>query len=204
LPRANESLEALFNQLAEQDYSQAQIAGAIGVAPQYISDIRCGRRPLTELVARRIGEKFHVDYRTLMGLDKSLQPGLTLGPSTNDAWLPILPHPVQGEPTQHPRWNGTYVQVPALAASKLVGAVHPFVLRFGNDDCENRLHKNDLVLISQSPNEKAQISVVRSGRKCFLCRRNGSGWVRVANGQVLTGNCVVVGHCIGVLWSALA
>ena len=132
------------------------------------------------------------------------QPGLATGPSsTVGEWLPVFPHPIEGDPIRHPQWEGTYVQVPAMAAPKLIGAVHPYVLRFGNNDMEGRLHKNDLVLISQSPKESAQIVVVRTGKKCFLCRRKGRSWVRVADRKGLTGACEVVGHCVGVLWSAL-
>lgn len=201
----NDSFNEFIEQLIEQGFSQAEIAGAAGVSPQYLSDIRCFRRPLTELIARRIGERFSVDFRLLMGQEsRGPQPGLAAGPSTlAGEWLPVFPQPIEGDPIRHPRWEGTYVQVPAMAAPKLVGAVHPYVLRFRSDDIEGRLHKNDLVLISQRPKESAQIVVVRTGKKCFLCRRKAAEWLRVANGQVLTGACEVVGHCVGILWSAL-
>ncbi len=205
MPPENEPFNELIEQLIKQDFSQAQIAGAAGISPQYLSDIRCGRRPLTELVARRIGEKFLVDYRSLLGQEnRGPQPGLGSGPSTiAGEWLPVFPQPIEGDPIRHPRWEGTYVQVPTMAAPKLIGAVHPYVLRFRRNDIEGRLHRNDLVLISQSPKESAQIVVVRTGKKCFLCRRKGRRWVRVAERQVLLGAFDVVGHCVGVLWSAL-
>jgi transcriptional regulator with XRE-family HTH domain len=205
LPPQHEPLKKLIEQLIEQGFTQAQIAGAAGVSPQYLSDILCRRRPLTELVARRIGEKFPVDYRALLGPEsRGSQSGLVSSPSsTAGEWLPVFPFPIEGDPLCHPRWDGTYVQVPAMAAPKLISAVHPYVLRFRNNDLERRLHKNDLVLISQSPKESAQIVVIKAQKKCLLCRRNGQSWVRVANKKVLTGACDVVGHCVGVLWSAL-
>jgi transcriptional regulator with XRE-family HTH domain len=205
LPPQHEPLHKFIEQLITQGFTQAQIAGAAGLTRQYLNDLLCCRRPLTELVARRIGEKFSVDYRALLGHEsRGSQPGLASGPSsTAGEWLPVFPYPIEGDPICHPRWAGTYVPVPAMAAPKLISAVHPYVLRFGNIDVEGRLHKNDLVLISQSPKESAQIVVIRAQNKCLLCRRKGRSWVRVANGKVLTGACEVVGHCVGVLWSAL-
>jgi hypothetical protein len=117
----------------------------------------------------------------------------------------VLPHPVEGEQRLHPAWDGFFVHAPAIAAPKLASALHPYVLRYRNPDVDRRLYRNDRVLISQSPNETAQIVVVREGRKCFLARRKGKGrnWIRLANGKSLAADSVVVGHCLGVLWSAL-
>ncbi len=139
-----------------------------------------------------------------MSQESRPQPGLVAAPlSTAGEWLPVFPHPIEGEPTHHLKWTGIYVPVPAMAAAKLIAALHPYALCYHNDDVERRLRKDDLVLVSQSLNEKAQIVVVRTGRKCFLCRRKSRSLVRLANGQDLTGDCVVVGYCVGVLWSPL-
>ena len=58
---------AFLEQLQKNGLTQAQIAAAVGLSPQFLSDVMKGRRPLTELVARRIGERFHVDYRRVLG-----------------------------------------------------------------------------------------------------------------------------------------
>lgn len=204
MPPEKKAIEMLVDKLVDQGLSQAQIAGEIGIAPQYLSDILRDRRPMTELIARRIGEKFLVDYRGLLG-QPTHEPHarLKMDPSSFAPWLPIFPHPIEGEPLCHPRWEGTLVQVPGIAASKLTGAVHPYVLRYRNNDVEGRLHKNDCVLISQRPKESAPIVVIKTGKKCFLCRRKGKSWFRVADGREITGVCEVVGHCVGILWSAL-
>ena len=93
--------------------------------------------------------------------------------------------------------------MPASAAPKLATAIQPYVLRFDNNDVERRRHKNDLILVSQSPNESAQMVVVRTGKICLLCRRKNRYWVRLATGQRTTGEGAVGGHCVGVLPSAL-
>ena len=119
-------------------------------------------------------------------------------------WLPVVSHPIEGNPRVHPKWEGYYVHVPTIAASRLALAENPYVLRYRENDVEGRLHKNDLVLVSQSTNASAEISVVLVGKKCCLARRQGRGWGRVANRQRLGTDCVLVGHCLGVLWSALS
>jgi transcriptional regulator with XRE-family HTH domain len=202
---AAQRLTELLEKLGREGFNQSQVAGAVGLTPQYLSDIRHSHRPLSELVARRLADRFQVDYRWLLAREVR-RPQTELGsPSVPDAnaWLPVVPHPVEGEPRVHPRWDGTYVQVPAIAAPLLALALHPYVLRFGHNDVEGRIHKHDLVVISQSPSKSAEISVVRSGNKCFLARRKGRRWVRLANRRELGSDCVVVGHCLGIAWSAL-
>ncbi len=197
------NVNTLLEQLANKGFTQAQVAEAVGLTPQFLSDIKMGRRPLTEQVARRVSERYQVELEWLMGREAgSLTSGMFGPPPESGQWLPVFPHPIEGEPQLHPAWEGSFVHVPAIATPKLAAALQPYVLRFRNSDVNGRLHKNDLVLISQSPNESAQIVVVRQGRKCFLARRKDRNWVRLANGKSLTARSVV-GHCLGVLWSAL-
>jgi len=203
--RVSDRLASLLAQCAAQGVTQAKIAREIGVAPQFFCDLLRHRRPLTELIARRLGDYFKVDYRSLLTPQGSA-PQAALASDTfvgSGTCLPILPHPVEGDPKLHRRWNGNYVQVPSVAMQKLVAATDPYVLRYGNPDTEDRLHAGDLVLISQSLNDTAQISVVKTGRKCSLCRRKNRRWVRLATGEALSSDAVVVGHCLGILWSTL-
>jgi hypothetical protein len=152
-----------------------------------------------------MGEQFQVDFHWLLGqVSQDPQPASTSNSlSFSNDLLPVLHYPIEGEPTHHRRWDGTYVQIPAIALPKLIAADRPYVLRFLNADVEKRLHRNDLVLISQIPNEDAEIVVVKEKTKCFLARRKNRKWFRVANGQLLASESVAVGHCVGILWSAL-
>jgi hypothetical protein len=196
-------LKSVLDELAKRGISQAQVAAGVGVTRQYLNDVVYSRRPLSELLARRIGEQFQVDFQWLLGRQSMPAKTATTGVGDTGVWLPVLPHPVEGNPRMHPRWEGTFLPVPPIALPTLAMAVDPYVLRFLQNDVERRLHKNDLVLVSQTPDEIASIVVVRAGKKCFLARRKGRDWVRLANGDVLDGDLPVVGHCIGVLWSSL-
>ena len=193
--------------LLKQGLTQAQIAAKAGIPPQYFSDIKRGKRPVTELIARRLGEEFNFDYRWLLGtsdtMEAAVQPSTTTA-AGNTVWLPLFPFPIEGEPRQNPNWSGAGVEVSGAAAARVGLAESPYVLQFDHDDVEGRLQKGDLILISQAPNADAQIHVVGHGKKLFLARANeDGGWNRVANGKKTPSNYSVRGHCIGIVWSAL-
>jgi transcriptional regulator with XRE-family HTH domain len=196
-------LKSVLEELAQQDISQAQVAAAVGISRQFLNDVLSARRPLSELLARRIEERFGFDFLWLLGRQSLAPKAVALGSRASVVWLPVLPHPVEGDPRVHPRWDGTYIQVPPIALPILVRALSPYVLRFQENDVEHRLHKNDLALVSQTPDETAPIVVALTGKKCFLARRKAQKWIRLANGAVLGSDVTVVGHCLGILWSAL-
>lgn len=194
--------------LKERGYTQAQVAEEVSVLPQYLSDVKRGQRPVTELLARRMGQEFDVNFEWLLGSSVSMEnpssPSKAVTAS-NTVWLPLFPHPIEGEPRAHPRWNGACVEVAGVAAAKLVLAKHPYVLCFDNDDQEGRLRRGDFILISQAVDEAASISIVRYRQKSFLARPKSDGsWKRVANENVLPADSAVTGHCVGILWSALS
>lgn len=184
---------------SERGVTQVQIAGRAAVPVSYLSDVKQGRRPMTELLARRLADEFDVNYRWLMGMESSMaRPRI-------GAWVPIFSHPIEGEPRAHPKWNGMGLEIAGAAVAKLVVAVQPYVLRFGHNDVEGRLCRGDLVLISQTPNPGAEISVVCHRKKSFLARshkRNGS-WTRIATREKLPGECPIIGHCMGIVWASL-
>lgn len=204
---AEQRLSDLLELLSEQGFTQTQIAARAGLPPQYLSDIKHGRRPMTELVARRLGDGFDVNYEWLLGIRPSMErpQSPSGGAAAGGAlWLPLFPHPIEGEPRVHPKWDGSGIEVAGLAVAKLVLCKHPYVLRFRHDDVQGRLRRGDLILVSQSVNEDAEIQVVRHRKKSTLARaaKNGT-WSRVANGEILPSGSLVTGHCIGIVWSSL-
>jgi transcriptional regulator with XRE-family HTH domain len=202
----NRILRALVDRLAtSHGLTQAKIASEVAVSPQFLSDVLNGRRQLTELLARRLGERFGVDYHVILedNAGASFHGCLQV---QSRMLLPILPHPVEGDPRLHPRWDGSLFEAPGLAMAHVKSFSGLYALRFGLDDMKGRLHRGDLVLVDQTPNASAEISVIlidgnRRG-KCVLARRQGSRWIRLADGNSHT-DARVVGHCVAVLWSAL-
>ena len=191
---------------AKKELAKSQVARRANVPPQYVSDVRNGRRPLTELFARRLAEEFGFNFQWLLGLEDSPERVvLSIPPSPREKlWLPMIGEAIAGEPREHPRWGGAYTEVSGIAAAKAARAVQPYVLQLGHGDREGRLRKGDFVLVSQATAENPELSIVRSGKKILLARKNGAKWLRADTGEPLRGDCDVTGHCLGVVWSALS
>jgi transcriptional regulator with XRE-family HTH domain len=206
---ARQRVVELLRLLAQKGLKQQEIAGQAGLPVQYLSDIKKGRRRVTELVARRLGQAFQVNFQWLTGSSDALEPqspGVTLAAVSPGGgfWLPMHPHPVEGEPRLLPSWDGSGTEVSGAALAKLAQARWPYVLVFGHDDIDKRLRKGDRVLISQSVSQNAEISVVKRGKKLFLARPQADGtWRRAANGDSLEASCPAVGHCLAIIWSPL-
>jgi hypothetical protein len=87
-----------------------QIADRMGVQPQYLSDVKQGRRPLAKLFARGFDEEFAVNHEWLPGAVKEMAQAKT---SARDVTarsglpLPLFSEPIVGEPTADPNWNGS-------------------------------------------------------------------------------------------------
>jgi transcriptional regulator with XRE-family HTH domain len=203
---ATQRFNGLLDALLEQGHTQAQIAAEVGIPPQYLSDIKRGKRPMTELIARRLGEGFSFNHRWLMGTSDTMESPAQHSSAAADkaVWLPLFPYPIEGEPRQNLKWTGAGVEIAGVAAGKIGLARYPYVLQFGHGDVQRRLQQGDLILISQAMNPAAEIHVVRHRNKHFLARANQDGsWARVANDNQLPSHCPATGHCIGIVWSAL-
>ena len=192
--------------LSQQGYKQSQIASKVGLPAQYISDIKCGRRPLTELVARRLGEQFDVGYEWLLGTSLSMEGTRSSAsmPAENAIWLPVFSDPIEGEPRTHPKWTGTSIEVTGFVAAKLLAAKRPYVLQYGQKNAEGRLRNSDLILISQARCDDAEFQVIRHRKMSVLARAGEDGcWIRAADGRELPSNSSVIGHCVGIVWAPL-
>ena len=118
--------------------------------------------------------------------------------------LPLLLHPVEGEPCENSQWNGSSREVAGPAAARLDRIKQPYILHFGHDDVRGRLRKGNLLLVSQIGSEHAEIGAVKFRKKVLLARHNENGtWERVTNGTTLPETAAVVGHCVAIIWSSL-
>ena len=186
-PLAIQRLHEFLEALSREGYTQTQIATQAGLPPQYLSDIKRGRRPMTELLARRLETGWKASFQWLMG--RSSCPDhpspSSASASSEDELLPLFQHPIDGDPQTHPKWKGNFVRVPDTALAKLSFASRPYVLEFQRKDREGRLRKGDMILMSQQPNDRAAIQVVRHRKKSFLARQTKDGhWSRVANDTI--------------------
>jgi transcriptional regulator with XRE-family HTH domain len=203
-----ERLCELLKRLTQQGTSQQQAALRAGLPPQYLSDIKNGRRPMTELVARRIGQEFRIDYQWLLGLSDTIEPLVLRDaptPTGEKSWLPVFSQPISGDPQSLTQWDGTKREISGAEATKLKLLKWPYVLKVGSDDIRGRLHLGDLVLISQTATEQSEISVIEFRKKLVLARRQSDKcWERITKGGNLPPDCLVIGHSVAILWSDLS
>ncbi|NQV23002.1 MAG: helix-turn-helix transcriptional regulator [Rhodopirellula sp.] len=201
----NARLNEMLQMLTSGGLTQQQIASRAGLPAQYLSDLKNGRRTLTELTARRIGAEFGVNYEWLLGTSNLKEPSSlsSEGAQTSEGtiWLPCFPWPISGSPRSHPDWDGTSVELAGVAAARASMATEPYVLRFGRNDVEGRLRKDDLLLITQALDVTTEISVVNSGRKLHLARLKAGQWEKVAGGM-LSRTDTVLGYCLGIVWAS--
>jgi transcriptional regulator with XRE-family HTH domain len=201
-------LERLLEVLADRGISQTQVAQRVAVPAGYLSDVKRGARPMSELFARRLAEEFRFDFHWLLGevgtLD-SLELGREVVEEESDSiWLPVFLHPIQGHPRSQPDWDGSSVQVCGAAAARARGATEPYVLRFQRDEHTGKLMSDDLVLISQAVNDDAEIQVIKVRRGMYLARRLPDGsWERLAEKGSLPGDIPALGHALGIVWRSL-
>lgn len=201
-------LNELIERHAAQGVTQQQIAAKLGLAPQYLSDLVRGRRTMNELVARRLEEQFGVSYRWLLGKgDHGAVQNLGSGFLAQSIWLPLLPHPIEGEPRAHSAWEGACVELSGFVVGRLRTARLPYVLRFNHDDVQGRLTAGDLLLVSQTANPSAKIQIVKFGKKLFLARSAKGDWQRVAltrgKSQHLPPDLPILGHALAIVWGSL-
>jgi transcriptional regulator with XRE-family HTH domain len=200
----------LLDELAVQGINQQDLARRLGIAPQYLSDVKSRRRGISELFARRLEDLFDRRRGWFLGRDddspghnKRLDQDLASVRSAR-THLPAFAHPVKGDPYTHPLWDGAEIEICGVAAIRALDTHWPYLLRLGSKDQRGRLKKNDLLLVSQQIQDDAEILVLEQADKAFLARRKKPrGWEALSKGRVVTGNPEVIGACLGIVWAAL-
>lgn len=206
-PTPNLRLCKFLADLAARGITQQMVAERTGTPPQYVSNVKKGWKPVSELFARRLEREYGIDRDWLLGkvdsaAEVASEPWVVATPEK--IFLPILPWPIEGNPRRSPDWDGSLVEISGAPAQKIAGAADPYVLRYQGEDRRGRLQRNDLVLISQSESTEANIYIVKTGDKLLLARRlSGSEWEAVTKGKRLTGPVTAVGYGLGIVWGLL-
>jgi transcriptional regulator with XRE-family HTH domain len=202
-----ERLHRVLQELRDRGTTQQQIASCIGVASQYLSDVKSGQKRVTKLFALRLGACYGFDHEWLMrggdppplffGLDPQSDRNLHVA-------LCVFDDPISGDPWSRPRWTPTAVEVSGPAAQQADRAQEPYILSFAGRDPEGELRPNDLIMVSQKVNPHAKFHVVRKRDELVLARKTKNGiWRRVADGLALGRKVKAVGHCVGIVWRQL-
>ncbi len=199
-------LHTVLERLQELGISQAEVARCVGIASQYLSDVKAGRKRVTKLFALRLGACYEFDHKWLLqggdppadffGLDPQPRAHLRLE-------LSVFDRPICGDPGTHPDWTTT-VEISGPALEQADRAKDPYLLRFAGKDHAGELKQNDLILISQKVSRKAKIQVVRQRQALVLARKTAQGtWQHIDDGQSPDRKVEVVGSCVGIVWRQL-
>ena len=160
-------LAQVLEQLAVRGVKQREVAFELNIPTQYLSDLKHGRRMLSESFARRFAEVYCISATWLLhgeGTGNLPDPSAALAQTAGACLLPVLSAPDQGDPRHSPYWDGGLLALSGAAAAAAERAKLPFVLRIGVDISSGRLKKNDLVLCSQELRDDAAIVIVRKGQ----------------------------------------
>jgi transcriptional regulator with XRE-family HTH domain len=203
-----ERFSQVLDALEKQGLSQREIAMRACVPPQYFSDVKLGRRSLSELFARRLGEEFDVDHIWLMtGTGSMKRPrAWTADAETKRSMLiPILNQPIAGEPRQAPHWDGSLVELAGPAIPATAAAIMPYALRLADNDLSGRLKKGDIILISQSDGGAHDLAVLRKADALVLAwrKRGPKRYVSLQTGKPLAGDPEILGNGTAILWAPL-
>ena len=199
-------LVQVLEQLAARGVKQRELAFALNIPTQYLSDLKHGRRTVGENFARRFAEAYRISAAWILhGEGPRDLPDLVAAPTQADRDLPASRTlvPDQGDPRHSPHWDGGLLVLSGAAAAAAERAKLPFVLRIGADITSGRLKKNDLVLCSQELRDDATMVIVRKG-KAVLARAVGKGsFQTLASGGSIPG-ADPIGCCLGIVWAPLS
>ena len=204
-PAKNRRLEQLLQQLADQGATQQQVARQLNVPPSYLSDVKLGRKTLSEQFARSFCNEFGVGLDWLLdGTGPQTKPQLaSTASSAGPVLVPILAEPIVGDPQDVRAWDGSRVELAGAAATRAIRAYQSYVLRSPIDDKQGRIRQNDLLLIDQDTTELTSVVVVRDRENLVLARLTEKRFRAIDSGRVISGSPSVVGICVGIVWAGL-
>lgn len=202
--------QALRKIAREQGLTQKQIAARLGIPPQYLSDVKRNRRAVAELLARRFGQEFRMRHEWLLhGEEPSeLQTERAdverAAVSGGNVFLPILRRPCVGDPLKSRFWERSHVELTGPAAAVAGRCSQPYVLRVEHGERGGRLKRDDVVLISQTPNANSQYQIVVHRRLPRLVHLGRDRRLRLLEGGDPVPEATRrVGCCRGIVWASL-
>lgn len=201
-----ERLDAILRRLTKEGMTQRSVAAELNVPPNYLSDLRHGRRVITDQFCRTFAQVFQVRCAWLAdGEGPESVPQLTTPPSSQgNLLLPVLQQPHVGDPEQCPSWDGSRVEVAGAAAAAAARAITPYLLRLSQTDGRNRLQPGDLLLVSQENDAQHEIAIARHRGTFVVVRQDSDGQrLSLANDKPLSGKIEIVGQCLGLVWAKL-
>lgn len=167
-----------------------KIAELSGTRPQYISDIKRRRRPLSREMFMRTLLGLFGSHKWLISGDLktdtqriiALYPYISKPESANYP-LPVLQRPFLGPKMGTEDWDGSFVCVTSPVKERARVLRDPYILHLPFDDKSGRLKKGDHLLIDQTDSAEGSYVLIKSGWGVKLVRREGGSFLDVETGE---------------------
>ncbi len=200
-------LDQLLKDFLKQEHSQQEIAAELNIPPNYLSDLRHGRRTINDQFCRSFAHQFRISFQWLAtgdGAMSSPQFGQLRAEAAGNLLLPVLSEPYAGDPTKCARWDGCQVEITGAAAASAARAINPYIIRLASQDWLGRLMPGDLILISQEVMETSEIAIARDRNRLVIVRKGDKdGWRALSSGKRLAAKPEIIAQCLGIVWAGL-
>lgn len=188
-----------------------KIAELSGTRPQYISDIKRRRRPLSREMYMRTLAGLFGEYKWLITGDLPLdtQRILALYPHISDnasktAPLPVLQRPFMGPKMTPDAWDGGFICVASPVLERVKQMHDPYILHLPFNDKTGRLAQGDNLLINQVDSKHCDYLLIKTGWGVKLVKKCGNTFSDVESGEYKFGSeAQIIGNVVMLLMGEL-
>lgn len=199
-----ERVKTLTKLILEEGISQVELAKRVGVKPQYLSDVKNGRKPLTDNFAYQLGRKMGKKWQVLLGVSPVPQHLVGNEGFLTIIKLPVLSVPISGDPKKSKSWDSSFIEISGNVIPLIEQAENPYILRIPHTCTDDRLWPDDMVLIDQSPSNAAKYIIVENKGTLTLAKRTDEGIKNLADGTLLEEDELQqIGHIVTILMGRL-
>lgn len=189
--KASEPLAAIYTEMISAiGLTGQRIAELSGTRPQYISDIKRRRRPLSRDMFMRTLLGLYGPHKWLISGDLkidtkrivSLYPYIS-NPESETYPLPVLQRPFMGPKMTCDDWDGGFVCVTAPLKDRARKMQNPYILHLPFNDKSGRLCKGDYLLIDQIDSRTSEYVLIKTGWGVKLVKKSGDSFEDVESGE---------------------
>ncbi len=188
-----------------------KIAELSGTRPQYISDIKRRRRPLSREMYLRTLSGLFGDHRWLISGDLlldthrivKLYPHIS-SQNSETFPLPLLQRPFLGPKMSAEDWDGGFICVTSPILEQAKGMLNPYILSLPFSDISGRLRRGDHLLVDQTEKRLCEHVLIKTGWGVKLVRAQGDQYVDVeSDDHRYPASAPIIGNVVMLLMGGL-
>lgn len=191
IDRSAEPLAAIYTEMIGSiGLTGQRIAELSGTRPQYISDIKRRRRPLSRDMFMRTLLGLYGAQKWLISGDLKLDTKRIIAlypyisnPESETYPLPVLQRPFMGPKMTADDWDGNFICVTSPLMERAKKMRNPYILHLPFNDKSGRLCKGDYLLIDQTDAKSSGYVLIKTGWGVKLVKRAGETFEDVESGE---------------------